>query len=1227
MDAPFQDMPFGAKEILQGDQRYDATTDPSAGIDGMPPNLGEHMLPHVFTFQGIASSQAKVYRPSDEAIKDSFENARFMRNDITVMECVEMRQRAVCLLDWGLEPEDERNEEHKQLCEELTKIVKKIPRFMQYRENLLHATFFGKYGIEQRWGYRQVGGQSRSLPVMWLPIHGDKIVFRYDDGLREHRPDQIGVRIGAGYTTGPNIAANWMSANMHKVQATDWGLAYFMDSWERTLLALHKYQIEDGEYEEPTNSGRIHGKGLRSVMYWAWFQKQETLAFLMEYLERSAAGIEIWYYPMGNPQAETAMRTAAEERIGLGRNIVMVPRPQGEDGMMYDVQRIEPSMAGASELKAIITEYFGHAIKRYILGQTLTSEASSTGLGSNLADIHMDTFMQIVRYDSNLLEETITAELIDPIKRYNFPKYANVDVNFRIHTTEPDAEETMQAMQTAYEMGLRLDAQQLRDLIGSPKPDDNAEVLDRMEQQQQEQQAQQQQQMDPATGGMPVPGGMPGDQPPDGMPPEMDSTTQTAPAEATEPAEYMASDVPSENGDRKRVLRSDDQRPDTYARGGGADPFCYGAGWKESEHPRDDDGKFGSGGGGGVGEFFQGKNLKRAGKALTKMVAEHLGKEPDDKLTGDECRKFAEEAGVEPDMIRLYGMGKGMALSTLVREIQIDIKRNRSQEIFDDTLQEIGDATTALFSDPDHDNVQLMLHRSVRQGGLEDSYGGDEYDWQLTTVSRGRDGHMSPMGHTSFNDREKAIKSAIGALSPMDNRGTSAHQVAWTSKSGRPAPFSRETFMEVLRYKRTPAPNQTSFGWEEDDHPRDADGQFAEKEEAKEPEKVETKPEPEPSKEIKFSVRGKGKWTYRGESKDGRFHTKEMKVYDSDGKEYQMTVYSDGEWIIHDPELMMSRGGQSPWEGRVTSGTKDPIAAAENKAAKVVERASTGGDVKASKDKIDGLMQDAREMLMQFSPEDKILPVKARQYRHVFRNVTDRLGPKAIQSLADGTKKVQFHKSHDSMGSSFGGNVLGVYSYNGRDEREGTLHLNGLGDEAEESSDGGNQQAVYAHEMTHAIDGPNNIYSNTRKWVNAWKAEICHDKGVQPTSVGKDRYIGTAAGELKEGDKVERMVGGKRKTCTIRSIESAGSKYRKGVLAIYVHDGTSELEPFRVRSTSPVARHPLNEAPPAKLTDYATTEKNEGFAEFGRAIILEPEMAEKKYPKCFELWKEWDLVN
>src|SRR5688572_18817980 len=162
----------------------------------MPPNAGQSIVPHAITFSGILSSISRVYRPSDEALKHSLANARLMVNDPVIEECCEIRRQACCLFDWHIEPGDKKDANQVAFASELTKMLEAIPRFMQYRENLLRATWYGRYAIAHKWGWKKVGYKMRLIPTGWQPIHGDKLVFRFDDGQNDYRPDQIGIRVG-----------------------------------------------------------------------------------------------------------------------------------------------------------------------------------------------------------------------------------------------------------------------------------------------------------------------------------------------------------------------------------------------------------------------------------------------------------------------------------------------------------------------------------------------------------------------------------------------------------------------------------------------------------------------------------------------------------------------------------------------------------------------------------------------------------------------------------------------------------------------------------------------------------------------------------------------------------------------------------------------------------------------------------------------------------------------
>ena len=431
--------------------------------------LAETPVPHVATFQGFANTLARTYWTTDEAIKAAWENARFMKNDLAVMECVEMRRRSVALLEWHVVPDDNTDKELRKAARTVERIVKRTPRFLQLRENLLYALWYGKYGVQLQWGQTLVDGAPRFYIHNWIPVNGDKIVYRVMEGT-PYEKERVGIRIGFNEL---ELDEKYNG----QIGPTDRGMAYFLTDAQRDRFIVHRHMVEDGDYDDPYSGGSIFGVGIRSRIYWTWYLMKETLAWLMEYIERSATGFEIWYYPAGNEKAREAIRRAAEDRVGHSGNIVLVPQMEGQNGQAYSMQRIEPSMGGAQVCMNIVKEFFQHQIKRYILGQTLTTEAGGTGLGSNLATIHLETYLQIIKYDAINLEETLTRELIDKVRKFNFPHLDEGSLQFRIETDEIDHQDRLNSIRTLYDMGVPVAQSQALSAAGMTAPQDDEPVL------------------------------------------------------------------------------------------------------------------------------------------------------------------------------------------------------------------------------------------------------------------------------------------------------------------------------------------------------------------------------------------------------------------------------------------------------------------------------------------------------------------------------------------------------------------------------------------------------------------------------------------------------------------------------------------------------------------------------------------------------------------------------
>jgi len=464
-------------------EHMEARTDPSSKTPGAPPLYGQDAVPHLLTFQSIVGSFSRAYVNPDEAMRDSIENAHLMEKDVGLLESVECRQRLTALLDWEIKPEDEKCQYQVSLAQELQRIISRIRNFTKYRMWLMKAIWSGRSGIQHKYGYTRVNGAMRMMPTPlhrdhngWMPINGDKLVFRYEDGWMDSDegayPHQMGIRVG----TNPGKGKLRIHRD-YKLEPVSDGLALFLKPYERDTFCVHKHFIEDADFHHSYFAGSVHGIGIRSKIYWEWFLKQEAFAFLMQYLERSAGGIEVWTYPMGDPKALAATQAAAKEKMANGRNIVFFPKPMGDDSESYKFEVIEPGAMGLDIMQNIIENYFGGRLKRYILGQELSTEAKATGMGSGVAEAHMDTLSQIVQFDASNLEETLTHELVRYIQQLNFPETMGWHMRMSLKTKDDKTQERLEALNAAYQMGASIAESEVFKTLGLSAPTSGEKVL------------------------------------------------------------------------------------------------------------------------------------------------------------------------------------------------------------------------------------------------------------------------------------------------------------------------------------------------------------------------------------------------------------------------------------------------------------------------------------------------------------------------------------------------------------------------------------------------------------------------------------------------------------------------------------------------------------------------------------------------------------------------------
>lgn len=453
MADPHQMLSGEAERLAEQGRPLPTPTTPGfPGSGELPPGGSAWVIPPFESFASVWNTVSRTFKWTfDEALTHSVQNAHAYRRDPVVWEALRARQMPLVGSEWSIKPRSETDPRDIEHSKRVQSTIEETPNLQQLLMYLQEDKWYGRYGASliYEWDYSE--GYRRAVVREHSPVNGDKLVFRYSG--------EVGILVGGNYQ------GSWIP--------TDRGRAHILSSDERQALIVHRFEREDPDFYNGQQAGRLEGVGLRDRLYWFMYLKQRVLAWMMEFLERvGAGGLTIYYYESGNTASLREVKDAAEKQ----RQNTSILFPRYSDGKAGPgIERLDPSQSGAQMMFQLITEYFDRVIRRVILGQSLSAEAGSTGLGSGVAELHADTLNKIITYDARNLQETLTKDFVSVISRHidptrRCPKWI-YDVD------KPNASEYMGAASRFFEMGGDIDEDSTRSVLGMPKPKPNARVL------------------------------------------------------------------------------------------------------------------------------------------------------------------------------------------------------------------------------------------------------------------------------------------------------------------------------------------------------------------------------------------------------------------------------------------------------------------------------------------------------------------------------------------------------------------------------------------------------------------------------------------------------------------------------------------------------------------------------------------------------------------------------
>lgn len=429
---------------------------------------GGFLVPPARSFSTIVNAASRVYSYRwDEAMRDSFVNARAMRRDAFLLGLLEERILPTINRTFQLKIKDERDPEQKAVRDGIMDVIKRIPDFDAYKRAQMDAVWFGRAGCQWGWRRDEELNYRWGIPK-WDPIHGDSVQYTFDG---------IPAILIDGQT------AAWYSANgatwgpTGDLRPTDRGgtaLVLHRPYW-RDRFAIHVHMRQKADFFEGELAGSVQGLGLRGQVYWQYVVRTDALTWMLAYMQAvGQMDLLVFNYPAGNAEAKANQEANAQKIIGKAA----IACPRNPTGNWPAIEQIQMNSAGLKALHDLVADYFDRHIERLIVGQSMSSGADKgDGLGgTGRAQFAKQTKDEILVYDTQRLDYTMSQDLILPIKKYNYGK-AKFPVTYESILPNLEAEGKVESGGKLVSMGIAIKTDEIREAAGYSRPEPGDETV------------------------------------------------------------------------------------------------------------------------------------------------------------------------------------------------------------------------------------------------------------------------------------------------------------------------------------------------------------------------------------------------------------------------------------------------------------------------------------------------------------------------------------------------------------------------------------------------------------------------------------------------------------------------------------------------------------------------------------------------------------------------------
>ena len=219
-------------------------------------------------------------------------------------------------------------------------------------------------------------------------------------------------------------------------------------------------------------TGYLGRAGLFRACLWPFLYKAYSIGDFAEFLETYGLPIIVGKYMSGATPEEKASLMRAVTALGHDARAIM------PEGMALEIQTVMGGAGGSHHLAMV--DWADRAQSKAILGQTTSSEAKATGLGSGVADLHSQVRDDILKSDARQLAGTLTRDVVYPLLALNRPGVDSYRRCPRFVFDTGEAEDLAryaEALPKLVGVGFKIPRTWAHDKLRIPEPDGKEDVL------------------------------------------------------------------------------------------------------------------------------------------------------------------------------------------------------------------------------------------------------------------------------------------------------------------------------------------------------------------------------------------------------------------------------------------------------------------------------------------------------------------------------------------------------------------------------------------------------------------------------------------------------------------------------------------------------------------------------------------------------------------------------